>query len=169
MWAHDPRSAQDMSTCHNLCSPESCFELVLPWLFTYSRNIQKNLCRFFGGRVVKEKARGIFARKLEKGIKHTRHVKLWGNFSSGFVVSFFFVWAWFSEHFDDLFFPPFPQRIIMVNCKARLVLFCLNLILSAFSWITFSATSSKNDYDELQGTLILCTFENYFFLHFLKE
>ena len=21
MWAHDPRSAQDMSTCHNLCSP----------------------------------------------------------------------------------------------------------------------------------------------------
>ena len=22
MWAHDPRSAQDMSTCHNLCSPD---------------------------------------------------------------------------------------------------------------------------------------------------
>ena len=55
---------------------ESSFELVLPRLFIDSRNIQKNLCRFFGGRVVKEKACGIFARKLEKGIKHTRHVKL---------------------------------------------------------------------------------------------
>ena len=32
MWAHDPRSAQDMSTSRNLCSPvKSCGQTSLPW------------------------------------------------------------------------------------------------------------------------------------------
>ena len=31
MWAHDPWSAQDMSTYHNLCSPDMCIAKILPY------------------------------------------------------------------------------------------------------------------------------------------
>ena len=31
MWAHDPRSAQDMSTVHNLCSPDYKLNLLILW------------------------------------------------------------------------------------------------------------------------------------------
>ena len=37
MWAHDPRSAQDRSTCHNLCSPGHTNTLLTCTIFHFHR------------------------------------------------------------------------------------------------------------------------------------